>query len=82
MPVYEFRCPVCGGVTEHLLPLGDTAPRPCPTTDCIGTQTLKLSRVAVKYESFGFSKTDHLVSNPEGKDFRSLQEKANEISDS
>ena len=82
MPVYEFKCPLCGVVTEQLLPLGDTAPRPCPTDGCIGTQTLKLSRVAVKYESFGFTKTDTLVTNPEGKNFRSLQQKANEISES
>ena len=82
MPVYEFRCPVCAAVTEQLLPLGDTGPRPCPTDGCIGTQKLKLSRVAVKYNAFGFTKTDTLVTNPTGKNFNALQEKANEISDS
>ena len=82
MPVYEFKCPVCAAVTEQLLPLGDTAPRPCLTDGCIGTQTLKLSRVAVKYNTFGFTTTDNLVPNPESKNFKSLQEKANEISES
>ena len=82
MPVYEFRCPLCGSVTEQLLPLGDTAPRPCTTDACIGTRTLKLSRVAVKYESFGFTQTDTLVGDPTGKNFKTLQEKANEISES
>ena len=82
MPVYEFRCPVCGSVTEQLLPLGDTAPRPCTTDTCIGQRTLKLSRVAVKYQAFGFTQTDSLVANPETKNFKTLQEKANEISES
>ena len=82
MPVYEFRCPVCAALTEELLPLGDTAPRPCSTDGCIGTKTLKLSRVAVKYQSFGFTKTDALVDRPETKNFKALQAKANEISDS
>ena len=82
MPVYEFKCPVCEAVTEQLLPLGDTAPRPCTTEGCIGQRTLKLSRVAVKYEAFGFTKTDNLVNDPTGKSFKTLQEKANEISES
>jgi predicted nucleic acid-binding Zn ribbon protein len=81
VPLYEFRCPVCDGLTEQLLPLGDTAPRPCLTEDCPGTRFLKLSRVAVSYQAFGFTKTDTLVSDPEGKNFRSLQDKANEISE-
>ena len=48
---------------------------------CPGTATLKLSRVAVTYQAFGFKKTDTLVNDTKGKDFRSLQEKANEISE-
>ena len=82
MPIYEFKCPICEAVTEQFLPLGDTAPRPCTTDACIGTRSLKLSRVAVKYEAFGFTKTDNLVANPETKNFKTLQAKAQEISDS
>jgi putative FmdB family regulatory protein len=81
VPLYEFRCPVCEAVTEQLLSLGATAPRPCPTEDCPGTAFLKFSRLAVTYQAFGFKKTDTLVNDTNGKDFRSLQEKANEISD-
>jgi putative FmdB family regulatory protein len=80
VPVYVFRCPDCGQVNEHLLPLGDTADRPCPA--CGGTQRLKLSRVAVKYGAWGFTKTDNLVADPQGKDFKTLSEKAAEIADS
>ena len=81
MPLYEFMCPLCEAVTEQLLPLGDTAPRACTTDGCIGQRSLKLSRVAVKYEAFGFTKTDTLVTNPETKNFKTLQAKAQEISD-
>jgi len=82
VPVYVFSCPVCNGQNELLLKLGDTAPRPCPTEACDGTATLKISRVAVKYQSFGFTTTDKLVANPAGKNFRDLRTKAEEISDS
>lgn len=81
MPVYVFSCPVCNGENELLLKLGDTAPRPCPTEGCEGSAKLKLSRVAVKYQSFGFNHTDALVSNPEGRNFQALRRKAEEISD-
>ena len=81
MPVYEFRCPVCGAVTEQLLGLGDTAPRPCVSDGCEGTRTLKPSRAAVRYQAFGFTKTDALVTNPETKNFKALQAKANEIAE-
>jgi hypothetical protein len=36
----------------------------------------------VSYNDFGFTATDSLVSDPRGKDFRALREKANEIADS
>jgi predicted nucleic acid-binding Zn ribbon protein len=82
LPVYVFRCPECGGENEQLLALGDTAPRPCDTAGCIGTRTLRLSRVAVRYDAFGFSATDKLVTDTRGKDFKSLSAKAQEIADS
>jgi predicted nucleic acid-binding Zn ribbon protein len=81
VPVYVFSCPVCNGENELLLKLGDTAARPCPTERCEGTAQLKISRVAVKYQSFGFTSTDSLVSDPHGKDFKTLRSKAEEISD-
>jgi len=81
VPVYVFSCPVCNGETEQLLKLGDTAPRPCPTNGCEGTATLKISRVAVKYDTWGFTQTDRLVSDTQGKNFRDLRNKAEEIAD-
>jgi predicted nucleic acid-binding Zn ribbon protein len=82
VPVYVFRCPACGRENEELLPLGATDPRPCLSEDCSGTRTLRLSRVAVSYNSFGFTTTDSLVDNPQGKNFKTLKEKATEIADS
>ena len=78
MPVYAFRCADCGAEAEQLLPLGETAARPC---DCAGTMRHRLSRVAVKYDAFGFTATDSLVSDPRGKDFKALRSKAEQISD-
>lgn len=80
MPVYCFRCPDCGAETEQLLPLGETAPRPCP--DCRGVMRHRFGRVAIRYAAFGFAATDKLVSDPGTKDFKALSAKAEEISDS
>lgn len=80
MPIYCFRCADCGAESESLLALGDTAPRPCPR--CAGVMRQRFGRVGVKYADFGFSATDSLVSDPRGKSFRALAEKAAEIADS
>ena len=40
-----------------------------------------MSRVGVRYQSFGFTSTDRLVNNPNGKDFQALRSKAEEIAD-
>jgi len=73
VPVYAFYCPLCNDVTVLLLKLGDTADRPCPTVGCDGTAKLKMSRVAVRYQSFGFTSTDKLVQDPERKNFDDRQ---------
>ena len=81
MPVYEFRCTACGEVEEHLLSLGAPAPGPCAA--CGGELRKKFSRVAVRYEGWGFSSTDKLISDANGprKDFKTLRSKAEQISD-
>jgi putative FmdB family regulatory protein len=30
MPLYEFRCELCGAVTEKLIRRGDKSPKVCP----------------------------------------------------
>jgi putative FmdB family regulatory protein len=79
VPIYVFRCAECRQDHELLLALGDNHPRPCP--DCGGQTTLRPGRVAVRYQGWGFSATDSLVADTRGKDFRSLREKAEQISD-
>jgi putative FmdB family regulatory protein len=80
MPTYVFRCPACSHEMELLLPLGETAPRPCE--ECGGEARHRLARVAVRYNTWGFTATDSLVSDTRGKDFTELRTKAEQISDS
>lgn len=79
MPVYEYACRECGAVEEHLLKLGAEGPTECAA--CGGPLRRKFSRVAVKYETWGFTSTDSLVNDTRGKDFKALRSKAEQISD-
>ena len=79
MPIYEFACRACGAVEEHLLALGADGPATCEA--CGGALRRKFSRVAVKYQGWGFASTDGLVNDPRGKDFKALRERAERIAD-
>jgi putative FmdB family regulatory protein len=78
MPIYEYRCEDCEQVQEHLQKVGAEAP-PGGCASCGGTLKRKFSRVAVKYEGWGFASTDSLVGNTQGKDFKALRERAERI---
>ena len=58
MPVYEYACRACDASEEHLQPLGAAA-GPCQA--CGGELRRRWSRVAVKYQGWGFTSTDKLV---------------------
>lgn len=80
MPLYEYRCTACSRVEEHLQKVGAAAPADgCAV--CGGTLKRKFSRVAVKYQGWGFSATDSLVSEPGTKDFKALRDRADRIAD-
>jgi putative FmdB family regulatory protein len=79
VPIYLFRCGECGQESEQLLALGETADRPCES--CGGVATHRFARIAVKYNDWGFTATDRLVSDTRGKDFAALRETAEKISD-
>ncbi|HVU61328.1 MAG TPA: FmdB family zinc ribbon protein [Mycobacteriales bacterium] len=79
MPLYLFRCTACDAEHEALLGLGETGDRACP--ECGGTAKHRFARIAVKYEGWGFTATDSLVSDTKGKDFKAIRSKAEEISD-
>ena len=80
MPIYEYACRACGAAEEHLQPLGSDAPGPCAA--CGGELRRRWSRVAVKYQSWGFTSTDQLVGDDRrDQDFRALRDRAERISD-
>lgn len=81
MPIYAFRCTQCRAEQEVLAALGDTAPRDCATCGAVSTCRQRFTRVAVRYTGWGFTATDSLVGDTRGKDFRSLRENAERISD-
>jgi len=79
MPLYLFRCTSCEAEAEQLLALGEIEDRPC--TVCGEPAKHRFARVAVKYNGWGFTATDNLVSDTRGKDFKALRESAEKISD-
>jgi putative FmdB family regulatory protein len=84
MPVYEFRCGDCEGDLEVVRPMGRTEPpEACPS--CGGSRMRRRwSRVDVRFEGWGFSRTDALL--PEDRrarrDYQDLKRKADEIAES
>jgi predicted nucleic acid-binding Zn ribbon protein len=62
--------------------MGAGPPGPCPS--CGGQLRRAWSRVRVRYSGWGFSSTDSLLPGrrKSRKDFKKLQEKAEEITDS
>lgn len=82
MPVYEYRCEGCGEATDRILPYDDAdEPGPCPS--CGGELRRRFSRVAVRYEGWGFNATDRLVADRPGgrNDFREVRERAEKLAD-
>ena len=81
MPVYEYRCSACGQSIDRILPhTRADEPGPCP--DCGAAEGLerRFSRVAVKLQGWGFSKTDGMVPDRPGRgDFRTVSERAEQI---
>jgi putative FmdB family regulatory protein len=82
VPVYEFRCADCGEQVERILPHAEVdQPGSCP--ECGGVLRRRWSRVAVKYEGWGFNATDQLVNDRPGgrNDFRTVRERAEKLAD-
>jgi putative FmdB family regulatory protein len=80
MPMYEYTCRSCGQTEEHLQALGAGPPGPCQA--CAGELRRRYSRVAVRYQGWGFNSTDRLL--PEDRrrqDYRALRDRAERIAD-
>jgi putative FmdB family regulatory protein len=81
VPIYEYRCRGCGHRLEEVQAMGAGPPGPCPR--CGDQLRRAYGRVGVRFSGWGFSRTDGLL--PEDrprKDFRTLKDKAEELTDS
>jgi putative FmdB family regulatory protein len=82
MPVYEYACRGCGQRLDRILPR-ERADDPGACPECGGALQRRFSRVAVRYDSWGFNATDGLVADRPGgrNDFRTVRERAEKLSD-
>lgn len=82
MPVYEYVCGTCGASHDRILPHARADdPGPCPSCDS-DALARRFSRVAVRYEGWGFKATDGLVADrPSRGDYREVRERAERISE-
>jgi putative FmdB family regulatory protein len=81
VPIYDYRCRSCGHEVEEIQPMGSGPPGPCPR--CGGELRRAYGRVGVRFSGWGFSRTDSLLPGDRPRrDFRALQDRAEEITDS
>ena len=81
MPIYEYRCRECGHHLEEVQPMGAPVPGPCP--NCGGDLKRVYGRVGVRFSGWGFRRTDSLLPQDRPrKDFQTLKDKAEEITES
>lgn len=83
MPVYDYKCAMCGERTEHIVLEGDKPPKKCAACGGSLKRAWGGGRVGVRFEGWGFSKTDGLIGDSRGprKDFKQLRERAERIRD-
>lgn len=80
MPIYEYKCTACGAREEHILLWSDEPPTACGS--CGGAlKRAYAGRVQVSFGGWGFSKTDGLIPDTRGKDFKALKQRAERIAD-
>lgn len=81
MPIYEYACTACDAGVDLLLPF-DRADDPGPCPECSGVLERRFSRVAVRYDSWGFNATDSLVPDRPGRnDLQAVRNKAEQLSE-
>lgn len=79
MPVFDFKCRSCGHREEHIVLPGEDAPAACPSCGGEVKRVYGGGRLHVAFEGWGFSKTDGLISDTRGKDFKAIRERAARI---
>ena len=81
MPLYDFRCAACDEVREHVL-LGFDAPTPTVCPACGKGPLVRVyagARLQIAFNGWGFNRTDALLKDTRGKDFKQLKERAARI---
>jgi putative FmdB family regulatory protein len=80
VPVFEYRCPACGGELEVIVLPGEDEPRACPA--CGGELRRRWSRVATQLVGWGFARNDALIADDRPRQsFKAVREKAAELFD-
>ncbi len=57
MPLYEYKCTVCGSVSEFLQKVADSPPQSCPK--CGGALRKLVSSPAIQFKGTGWYITDY-----------------------
>lgn len=80
VPVYEYKCTTCAEREEHTLAFDAAHPTVCAA--CGGPlKRVYSGRVQVNLQGWGFSKTDALIGDTRGKDFKKIRERADRLRD-
>jgi putative FmdB family regulatory protein len=81
VPVFDYKCTSCGNVREYVLLVDEAPPAACQ--ECAGAlKRIYSGRLHVDLNSWGFSKTDSLLSGDlSKKDFKALKERAQRIAE-
>lgn len=79
MPVFDYKCTKCGEREEHIVLPDEAAPTRCASCGGALRRAFGGGRVLVNLQGWGFSKTDSLIADSRGKDFKALKERAERI---
>ena len=79
VPVFDFKCTECGEREEHILLEREDPPERCPACGGPLKRVYGGARLQISFESWGFNRTDSLIADTRGKDFKAIKERAQRI---
>lgn len=59
MPIYEYRCSVCGETIELMQKMGAKAPKTCPACGAVNTLKKLVSNTSFELKGSGWYVTDY-----------------------
>jgi len=82
LPLYEYKCSVCGHRFDLLQPMDAERVADCEECGAVAKRAFS-PRIAIRYEGWGFNATDKLLpeSSRVKRDFKQLREKAEQIAE-